>query len=293
MKIAFTDFWAHCDIPGVGTCLGFNPNHNMLLDMVRVLRNDVEVVAPEHADVLFYSCYSQNHRRFSKDRVKKIFFTGENLRPNFNDCHYALSFDFDDYGGRNIRFPLWMMQIDWFGKKGYENPQYVFPVQYVDGPNPFKEKPKDLFASSVFNNHFPNRVSICKKLNEYKQTDIYGRPTGNWSYGEDRKLENISRYKFNICFENTDFPGYNTEKLIQARVAGCIPLYWGSTAVDRDFNPAAYLNMADFPSEDAFVEKIKQVDNDPAMASAILNAPLFADYTPKFESVLEKLNGIL
>jgi hypothetical protein len=34
-------------------------------------------------------------------------------------------------------------------------------------------------------------------------------------------------YTFTLTFENTDYPGYVTEKLFHALSAGSIPLYWG------------------------------------------------------------------
>lgn len=34
----------------------------------------------------------------------------------------------------------------------------------------------------------------------------------------------LSKYKFNICCENSLYPGYLTEKVVQALIAGCIPI---------------------------------------------------------------------
>lgn len=41
------------------------------------------------------------------------------------------------------------------------------------------------------------------------------------------KIKTFSKYTFAITFENTDYPGYITEKIFDALVAGTIPLYWG------------------------------------------------------------------
>ena len=44
----------------------------------------------------------------------------------------------------------------------------------------------------------------------------------------DDKHELLSRYKFVIAYENTAYPGYVTEKVIDAIVAGSVPVYMGA-----------------------------------------------------------------
>jgi hypothetical protein len=97
--------------------------------------------------------------------------------------------------------------------------------------------------------------------------------------------------RFCICFENTIHPGYNTEKLIHAKTAGCVPLYWGSQKVDDDFNSRSYLNMADFPSMDAFVERVIEIENDPTKLAAIQGEPLF-NAVPSLEPMLHNLKRV-
>ena len=45
-------------------------------------------------------------------------------------------------------------------------------------------------------------------------------------------------YNFTIAFENSDYPGYITEKIIHAFIAGTIPLYWGGGEYLKDTIPA-------------------------------------------------------
>lgn len=44
----------------------------------------------------------------------------------------------------------------------------------------------------------------------------------------NNKLEYLKQFKFNLCPENTNFNGYVTEKIFDAIISGCIPIYWGS-----------------------------------------------------------------
>ncbi len=70
-----------------------------------------------------------------------------------------------------------------------------------------------------------------------KDIDIYGRTTSGEENGwlhypnfrgpSGNKLKTLAGYTFNLCFENCDEDGYITEKIVQALIAGCVPLYWG------------------------------------------------------------------
>ena len=104
MKICFSDFWSP-----------FDPNNNFFIHLLKQSFEDVEVVHPEDADVMFFSVFGMENNLYKN--CKKIFFTGENQRPNFKKCDYSLTFDFDDYEGKNFRLPLWYLYVDWFNVK--------------------------------------------------------------------------------------------------------------------------------------------------------------------------------
>lgn len=282
MNVSFADFWD-----------GFDNNDNFFIDLLKCINPKYNFVPySNQTEVLIYSCFGHSHHYADKNRVKKIFYTGENLRPNYNDCHYSLTFDFDSYEGRNIRLPLWMLQIDWFNKKGYKNPQYVIPLDYLKS-NPFMNKPKQKFCSIVFNSRSPHRWEIIEKLNRYKSVDCYGKPFNNWFYGEDTKLNVISDYKFNICFENSIFSGYYTEKLIHAKTAGCLPLYWADTGCENDFNKNSFINLYNFNDLDQFVEKIIELDNDDTQYKKITSEYLFENKELSLDSIKKEIGKIL
>lgn len=50
------------------------------------------------------------------------------------------------------------------------------------------------------------------------------------------KLATMANYKFALCFENLEFPGYVTEKVIDCLLAGVVPIYRGAPDI-RDFIP--------------------------------------------------------
>jgi len=216
MKISFTDFWQYPR--------SFDPNNNFLIHLIRSIRDDVIVTSPSEADVIIYTIFGNEHRMYN---CKKIFFSGENLRPNYDECDYSITYDFDDYGGKNVRIPLWVHYIDWFRVGSYDNPEYLIPEEYLYTENKFSIKPKSKFCSAVYSNPIGNRNEVSNILSSYKMVERFGKVHDNkLPDGERYKMDIISDYKFNICFENSIHPGYYTEKLLHAKVAGCIPIYY-------------------------------------------------------------------
>ena len=78
-------------------------------------------------------------------------------------------------------------------------------------------------------------------------------------------------------------PGYTTEKLVDAMLAKCLPIYWGDPRVGDGFNTKSFLNYADFPNEDALIEKIIELDRDDAKYLEYMRQPNFHNNTPNSE----------
>lgn len=83
--------------------------------------------------------------------------------------------------------------------------------------------------------------------------DIYGHAPShgknpwddfpNYRGATRNKIRTLRAYRFNLCFENCDRDGYITEKLLQALIAGCVPLYWGGGRFTADtVPPSCYIN---------------------------------------------------
>ena len=65
-------------------------------------------------------------------------------------------------------------------------------------------------------------------------------------YADKHRL--LGRYRFTFTLENFSYPGYVTEKIIDALVAGSIPVYLGAPDIE-DFIPrGAFIDLRDFPS---------------------------------------------
>ena len=282
MKIAFADFWWK-----------FENNNNFFVDSLRSIRDNIEVVDPSDADVLIYSCFGKDHLNVDRDKTKKIYYTGENLRPDFNECDASLTFDFDSYNGKNIRMPLWLMQYDWHEKTNYVNPEYLMPVEWLTNPPKWNPVERDKFLAAVFNrDHIGNRFEFLQKIAPYKKGHGFGEPFKNWFYGESQKLNILSQFKFTMCFENGVADGYHTEKLVHAKMAGCIPVYWANNTIENDFYKESFINLNDFDSVDELAKFVIEVDKDDKLAQTFLQAPLFKKIPTK-DDVLNKFKDIL
>jgi hypothetical protein len=268
MNISFLDFWQYPK--------SFDPNNNFFIYIIRELFENVQVVHPEDADVIFFSSFG-NENGMYKD-CKKVFYTGENQRPNFNKCDYSLTFDYDRYDGRNFRLPLWYLYIDWFNVKTYDNPDWLIPEDYLYFENEFTKKEKSKFCSIVFGSPVESRLNAIESISRYKPLDIFGKANKSHDLpdGEKYKLNLISNYKFSLCYENSVYPGYHTEKLLHGKVAGNIPIYYGNSTVRYDFNKKCFINANDI-SLDELLEKIKEIDNNDMLYKDILCQPLFTE----------------
>lgn len=62
----------------------------------------------------------------------------------------------------------------------------------------------------------------------------------------EQTLNYISDYKFYFSFENSKSPGYITEKVVNAMLAGAIPVFWGDKTVFDLLNPKSFIYVENF-----------------------------------------------
>ena len=101
--------------------------------------------------------------------------------------------------------------------------------------------------------------------------------TVNWK--DDSKANFQRRSKFTVCFESTSHYGFITEKITDAFFSDTIPVYYGSPNITEFFNPEAFINVSDYESFDAVVERIKELDQDDEKYLQMLRQPILKDPT--------------
>ena len=58
----------------------------------------------------------------------------------------------------------------------------------------------------------------------------------------ENKLQVLKEHRFSLCFENTEMPGYITEKMIDCFVSGTVPIYRGAPDVNDYIPSDAFIN---------------------------------------------------
>ena len=261
MNISYVDFWP-----------GFDPFSNWFNLLLKGAFPDreIKITKPELADVIFFSCFGNKHDLYKDHKAVKISYIGENERPNYSVADYSLSFDFDHHGGRNFRLPHWYLYINWWDEPSFPHAQ----ISLNDLSHKFD--PKEIFdrkefCSIMIGNPVQNRIDTAVKLDEFKPVHGFGRVFNN---PVDDKIKTLKNYRWNICFENSIYNGFVTEKLLQAKIAGCIPLYYGSDASAVDFNKDCYMDITGLSTEEIY-NKVVNIENDKNLFLAIASEPIF------------------
>lgn len=247
LTIRYTDFWDY-----------FEPEAFLFTELlsrhfdVTILPDD----SPESPDLLFFSCFGEKHLDYFGS--VKVFFTGENLIPDFNLCDYGIGFACLDFGARYLRFPLYPT---------YDCYPPLLQGEYYTGVDscPPEDRP---FCSMVISNHQkrdPFLFRFEEQLAQYKSIAYGGEYKNNVGGAVEDKIAFIARYKFNIAFENSEGDGYTTEKIVEALYARTVPIYWGNRLINKEVNPSAFINVHDFDSLDRCIDYIGQIDRDPQL----------------------------
>ena len=246
LKIKFVDFYD-----------GFIWNGHCLY---KYLNQHFELELSDTPDLIIYSCYGTEFLKYSCPR---IFYTAENIRPNFRFCDFAVSFDYNN-NQNHFRLPLYCV---YFTNEVLTKKRNLKAVL---------DKKMD-FCSFVVSNakESEERINFFHELSKYKQVASGGKYANNVGGPVANKRDFIGKYLFNIAFENSSHPGYTTEKIAEPWVEGCIPIYWGDPEITKDINPDCFINMHDFPSFDAAIAYIKEVDASPELQTKYLSAPFF------------------
>ena len=295
----------------------FNPEKNFFTDF---LRRDYNVVLSNKPDFVIYSVFDGRPPAYDEDGNRvfkmpvltgdfvKIFYTGENCRPDMENCDYAFTFDYDEElkHPRHLRLPLYKL---WMGAA--EGSEEILVKKAIDAEGIKRRKNK--FCNFIYANDIEVRNRFFQRLSQYKKVDSAGSLLNNISLifymknklkfmkqhkfarriagllgkkgvtgyvTQNKKAKFLNSYKFTIAFENSSYPGYTTEKIYQAMLANSIPIYWGNPLIGRDFNTKSFLNYHDFKSEEELVEKIAEIDKNNDLYEQYLREPWYHDNKP-------------
>lgn len=264
IKIKFVDFWP-----------GFDEKNN---DFYEILSKKYNIEISDYPEFLFYSVFGDDNLDYD---CIKIFYTGENFIPDFNNCDYAIGFHKIEFGKRYLRIPLYFL----FQYKKYLKIALNIYKEKIDN--------RDKFCNFIYSNGNADkkREEFYKLLSKYKKIDSGGKYLNNIGKAVENKYEFQKQYKFSIAFENSSSIGYTTEKLIEAKAAGTIPVYWGNPEIATEFNSKSFINCHEYKNFNEVVEEIKRIDADEELYKSYLKEPFNIeknDVVKEFDKKLEE-----
>lgn len=80
------------------------------------------------------------------------------------------------------------------------------------------------------------------------------------------KQQTVGGFKFALCMENFEYPGYVTEKIVDAIAAGAIPVYQGAPDVVDFVPPDVFIDLRDFDSTSDLIAFLGSMDESRGMA---------------------------
>lgn len=137
---------------------------------------------------------------------------------------------------RRVRFPNWIYYWDFLSNDSKALLNIVQPSRFQLLPNDFPSRKLRGCLIARNGNNGKRRALINNIREKGLPVDCPGRVGKNMETVENtvgirnrRKAKSmfLKQYVFNVCPENSRAPGYVTEKIMQACMSGCVPIYWG------------------------------------------------------------------
>ena len=227
-----------------------------------------------------------------------LFHTAENMRHDAVVADYSISFDLAVESKRHFRFPYWMEMVDWSheGLRGNQNPRFgqLLSISRMMQPlgNDFLKRPR---RAAIFSSHLREpRATLVKAVENVIPLEGFGPHFDSrilyHQQGAFGKVDVLQDFAFNLCPENGLYPGYYTEKIPEAFVAGCLPLTWTDANVCADFNPKAFINLEPMSWQD--FQPLHGILNSPAQLETFAEQSLLLS-VPSIEPLRDFLREII
>lgn len=267
------------------SCLGTPSDYGTSLVplMIQSLGYKIQWVRPVWADLVIYGSFYDVHaprlrwlprawrqkagqwidiveNELSKRKLPPVtlFHTAENLRYDHISADFSISHDLNVQSDRHFRLPYWMEVIDWSheGLCGNRNPRFgtLLALDQMQKPlgRKFLERQR---KAIILSSHLREPRAGCLRAVQYCiPVDGFGpyfdRRIKSHHHSNFLKHDLLKKYAFNLCPENGLYPGYVTEKIPEAFVAGCLPITCVDESVSVDFNPEAVLNLKPILQQD-------------------------------------------
>ena len=287
ITIAFSDMWS-----------GFNYNNNFIIDSVRhelktlglnIGIQGINYTSDSNPKLLIFGPYGDLWK-LVPDTISKVYFSAENWDKPCDSSIKLFLTSSKTEDNTHMRIPTWVTFIDWFSDSTElpiceDNPIRI-PLHFATSSHSTPFKDRDAFCAFVVSNPICTfRNDAFKSINAYRTVNsggaLYNNIGGQLSLkypgggcGDISKYHFFSKHKFTISFENSQADGYITEKVLHAKMAGCVPLYWGDKDTDADFAKGSIVNLSQMTTPEQVLAVLKKLEENPDMCSKIAATPI-------------------
>jgi hypothetical protein len=289
---------------------GGDLRESLIIKLIENLsKKKIEIVPPKKSDILIFGPYDTLSLKrkivdFSRKKIRLVdsifanidlYLLNRRIKPvrifysheNYNFPNIKYDFSITSHFGLNdkthLRFPLWKELINW-NHLGIERKLGLF-IRRFDNFYNIKElmSPQgDLFLKKerkicLLSSHLNEpRKSMYFNFSKNFTVDGYGpyfnKNIKNHNFNPSSKKEILKKYAFNLCPENSLYPGYYTEKVPEAFLGKCLPLAWADNNINQDFNEKSFVNLLNY-SKDNYME-ISNLLKDESFLNKYTNQPL-------------------
>lgn len=225
----------------------------------------------------------QNYDPANLQKFRKVFTYNDNLvdGKHFIKINYASRFPDEIPKSLAGKEKLCVMIA---GYKSASHPQELYgdrmaAIRWFEEHQP---QDFDLFGvgwdSGRLGKHLPRWVtSGCKwlgRLGAPKVPSYRGRV--------ERKRDVMGRYRFALCYENIkDVPGYITEKIFDAFIAGTVPIYRGASNITDHIPADCFIDLRNFSGYAALYEYLHSM-TDASYLAYLANIENFMNSSQSF-----------
>lgn len=292
LRIGFINMWDK-----------FNPTANFIIDMLKYYTTTINIKSDNYMEDSVYDIIIAGPFGKIPDTiiVPIVFYSGENTLP-LNDNRVILNLGHSPTGHNAIRLPHWVSCINWFNTNQTGRNPIQLPIEWAVKSQMIDKSQFTAFIVSNPCNTVRNKA--FEKLSQYKPVHSGGRlynnigdelftKIGGGGGGEQKKVEWMRNYKFAITYENSAGNGYVTEKLLHAKMAGCIPIYWGDSKwAETDFVEGSFIDCSKYPEK--IVDCVKYIDENEELYKKMaaippLDKPRIEYWLKTFKEISEKI----
>ena len=241
---------------------------------IKLIRNDLKgkiniEIDENNPDYLIYATFGCEHMQYQDNKTINIAFFTENQLPDLNFADYAVGLGHITHLDRYFIFPYFVYEL---------NLRNIKPKDLdIIRNRVLKYENRKKFCAGVISNPVGFRLYFINELNKRKKIDMGGRFSNNVGGFVKNKIEFLSEYKFSIAMENSEGDGYISEKIIDAFLAGTIPIYYGDYTIDEYINPKSFILIRNQKDMMEKIDYIMKIDNDDNLYRSILKEKVFID----------------